>query len=432
MAERESLSAQTERLAALLSKRRSGAAAMAVGTTPKVEAPPPVAAPAAAAPSPAPAPAPAPVSAPVGKPAAEPAPASASGGGDSLSMYFRALGLEDPFSGSDAGASASIEDLLAIQGERPAAPKPAPVPEPAPPAAPPPPPPAPEAAAPEAPEPPPPEPVAPVAPEPSPAPGSLAASVSALGSLVGAAAKAEAAHHAAEARSEAPKAEPPEAAIALGPSEPLREPAPAPVLQPTPVLQDESGGHEGDPGDFLDQVSFDDPTYAHVEPQRAPRDSFKASSAASAPEAAPSEPQLDDPAFWETPDLAEERAAADAAHKREYEAELAAFDPEPEAGDEGEDEDHGRREEPAEAQLSEDSYQEEEGEEQEEEAYAEEESSLLGEGEMLMPIDAQRAEMIRHLAQNMGCAPEDVVVTALDWYLDALMNSENGGDSDAA
>ncbi len=50
-----------------------------------------------------------------------------------------------------------------------------------------------------------------------------------------------------------------------------------------------------------------------------------------------------------------------------------------------------------------------------------------------MVIDAQRTEMIRDLAQSMGCAPEDVVVTALDWYLDALMNAENGAqDTDAA
>lgn len=37
-----------------------------------------------------------------------------------------------------------------------------------------------------------------------------------------------------------------------------------------------------------------------------------------------------------------------------------------------------------------------------------------------MLFDAHRSAELRAAAAEMGCAPEDVVVTALDWYLDAL------------
>ncbi|WP_018631497.1 hypothetical protein [Neomegalonema perideroedes] len=414
MAERESLSAQTERLAALLSKRRGAGAAAAVGTTPKVEAAP-------LAPPP-----------PPKAPAAE---AAAGGtGGDSLSLYFKALGLEDPFSGSDAGASASLEDLLAIQGERPAA---APAP-------------APQALA-EAARAPRPEPVvAPSRPEPAPPPVAVAAEPAppppappapeepAFASVVESAAESFDQGEDSEFVHTDPAAQ---AAVELD-----LESEPAPDAREQPIREAESvialGGaaepakaamearRDEDPGDFLDQVSFDDPAYGHPEPSpRAPR-ADSARPAAPAPE----HESLDDPAFWESPEngqiLAEERAVAEAAHqeahKREYEAELAVFDQDGEVS--------------AESARAAEEARHEEGEEEaygaEEEAYAEDPAERravgLAEGEMLMPIDAQRAEMIRHLAHNMGCEPEDVVVTALDWYLDALMNAENNGDSDAA
>ncbi|MDD2867069.1 hypothetical protein [Neomegalonema sp.] len=422
MAERESLSAQTERLAALLSKRRGGAAAVAVGTTPKVEA--------------APAPVP-PPRAPVVEPAA--GPAGGATGGDSLSLYFKALGLEDPFSGSDAGASASIEDLLAIQGERPAGPAPVaarPAPPPAAPAPPPPvaPPPPPAAAAP--PEPPlptpaadpvrasRPEPVAPSRPEPlaplaaapepaAPAPEPEPVAEASFDPFFSRSAKAEAVI-AMPSASEPPR--PPEPVFEARKPEP-----PVESMRRDPVAEEPRETAAGDAGDFLDQVSFDDPAYAHPEPSRAPRAEVSRPAPVELPPVSALEP-LDDPAFWETP--AEERSrAVEEAHKREYEAQLSVFDAEP-AASHGDSVESGEQEQPAYAENPEAVYGEEEG-------YAEARAGF-DEGEMLMPIDAQRAEMIRHLAQNMGCEPEDVVITALDWYLDALMNAENGGDSDAA
>lgn len=422
MAERESLSAQTERLAALMNKRRGGSAG--VGVAPKAEsAPAPPAAPIAVAPAAQPAPAPAPIAAvapshrpsppreaaaslfrdvapprekePPAKPAREPEAAS---GGDSLSAYFRALGLEDPFqSGSGASsASASLEDLLAMpERTRPApAVEPAIPLAPAPPRTPPAPPPAPE-----------PPPVARAAPFAPPEPAPLR-----------------------------PTQPPPVIAIAPEPKpEPLRAPPPPPPLPPL----------SEDPGDFLDQVSFDEPA-VHARHEAPPRPAAPEPSPPPppppqaavvpppAPPAPPAHEPLDDPAFWDVSATVEEIAPEPplrmpplgdfaAAKRSEAERELAIFDSEP-SKDRGaaahRHEDHASAEEEPQAEEGEEEY----GAEQ----------PLLEEGEMLMPIDAQRAEMIRHLAQTMGCAPEDVVVTALDWYLDALMNAETSGDDAAA
>ena len=512
MAERESLSAQTGRLNALLNKRRGGGAVepVHVERAPAPSAPPP--------------------------PKAPPKPASKStepiltgGDGDSLSAYFRALGLEDPFqtTSSDSSSSASLEELLAMPTERVPAPKPPPVivPEPpkavapkpvAPPFIPEPPkavapPPAPEAPklviTPEAPKavaPPAPEASKPVAPEPmktlapppaspppqaaskddfaqfsaesavdasaestsKPADSSLGGALAALAARLGppktspsAAAPASGAGLsgavaalgaalAAKSGGPRPAEERPEAAEPVAP--PPRAEAKPQEVKAQPAKPQDVKPQTVDPGDFLDQVSFGDPDFAPVaspEPPRAQKP--EPPKAPVAPPPAPEQPKLDDPAFWEASSIAEQAIEPSAPLLDLKEEALAAFDSEPAPHASG-SRSGSFGQTPQASSFDKSSYEDELSAfdadpeplsaEAAEQAYAAAEAAayaaetpVANEGEMLMVIDAQRTEMIRDLAQSMGCAPEDVVVTALDWYLDALMNAENGAqDTDAA
>jgi len=44
-------------------------------------------------------------------------------------------------------------------------------------------------------------------------------------------------------------------------------------------------------------------------------------------------------------------------------------------------------------------------------------------------FDEERAKLLTHVSKQMGCSVDDVVVTALDWYLDALFGDENAAQT---
>ena len=46
--------------------------------------------------------------------------------------------------------------------------------------------------------------------------------------------------------------------------------------------------------------------------------------------------------------------------------------------------------------------------------------SSFSSGRLAIVFDRQRSDALVDAAEKSGCAPEDVVVTGLDWYLDAL------------
>lgn len=51
------------------------------------------------------------------------------------------------------------------------------------------------------------------------------------------------------------------------------------------------------------------------------------------------------------------------------------------------------------------------------------------EGRISVSFDESRSTLLNHVSRQMGCSVEDVVVTALDWYLDALFGEEDEAKS---
>lgn len=47
-------------------------------------------------------------------------------------------------------------------------------------------------------------------------------------------------------------------------------------------------------------------------------------------------------------------------------------------------------------------------------------------GRIAVTFDQSRTALLNHVSRQMDCSVEDVVVTALDWYLDALFGEEEG------
>ncbi len=52
-------------------------------------------------------------------------------------------------------------------------------------------------------------------------------------------------------------------------------------------------------------------------------------------------------------------------------------------------------------------------------------ATVADDGKVTLTFDESRSTLLNHVSRQMDCAPEDVVVTALDWYLDALFGEEN-------
>lgn len=51
------------------------------------------------------------------------------------------------------------------------------------------------------------------------------------------------------------------------------------------------------------------------------------------------------------------------------------------------------------------------------------------EGRLSVSFDESRSTLLNHVSRQMGCSIEDVVVTALDWYLDALFGEDEEAKS---
>lgn len=51
-------------------------------------------------------------------------------------------------------------------------------------------------------------------------------------------------------------------------------------------------------------------------------------------------------------------------------------------------------------------------------------ATVSDDGKVTVTFDESRSTLLNHVSRQMDCAPEDVVVTALDWYLDALFGEE--------
>lgn len=52
-------------------------------------------------------------------------------------------------------------------------------------------------------------------------------------------------------------------------------------------------------------------------------------------------------------------------------------------------------------------------------------------GRVTISFDDSRSTLLKHVSRQMGCSAEDVVVTALDWYLDALFGEEGEEEAKA-
>ncbi len=51
---------------------------------------------------------------------------------------------------------------------------------------------------------------------------------------------------------------------------------------------------------------------------------------------------------------------------------------------------------------------------------------IANDGLITLTFDNSRSTLLNHVSHKMDCSPEDIVVTALDWYLDALFGEEKG------